>query len=149
MSYPDFEEFIASLNGRRARYLIVGGYALGFHARPRATKDLDVLEFEKLELTGPNLRGELKHPSELALLDQITQREPIIDGAVALGDNYRRALSEASGFKPYVDKFFDDVRVKTDDPRLTEARLRLLRKLESVVLRLADISEIVPDEKQV
>ena len=43
MSYPDFEEFIESLNANRVRYLIVGGYALGFHARPRATKDLDVL----------------------------------------------------------------------------------------------------------
>ncbi len=25
------------------RYLIVGGYAVGFHARPRATKDIDIL----------------------------------------------------------------------------------------------------------
>ena len=43
MSYPDFEEFIVSLNAQRVRYLIVGGYAVGFHARPRATKDIDVL----------------------------------------------------------------------------------------------------------
>jgi hypothetical protein len=43
VSYPDFEEFIASLNARRVRYLLVGAYAVAFHARPRATKDLDVL----------------------------------------------------------------------------------------------------------
>ena len=43
MEFPDFEEFIASLNDHRVRYLIVGAYALGFHARPRATKDIDVL----------------------------------------------------------------------------------------------------------
>lgn len=43
MIYPDFEEFIASLNARRVRYLIVGAYAVAFHARPRATKDIDVL----------------------------------------------------------------------------------------------------------
>lgn len=43
MSYPDFEEFIESLNVQRVRYLIVGAYAVGFHARPRATKDIDVL----------------------------------------------------------------------------------------------------------
>jgi hypothetical protein len=42
MSYPDFEEFIAALNARGVRYLVVGGYALAFHAKPRATKDLDV-----------------------------------------------------------------------------------------------------------
>jgi hypothetical protein len=43
VEFPDFEEFIASLNAHRVRYLIVGGYAVGFHARPRATKDIDVL----------------------------------------------------------------------------------------------------------
>lgn len=43
MLYPDFEEFIECLNARRVRYLIIGGYAVAFHARPRATKDIDVL----------------------------------------------------------------------------------------------------------
>ena len=43
MTFPDFEEFIASLNAHRVRYLVVGGYAVGFHARPRATKDIDIL----------------------------------------------------------------------------------------------------------
>ena len=41
--FPDFVEFIASLNAHRVRYLIIGGYAVAFHARPRATKDVDVL----------------------------------------------------------------------------------------------------------
>lgn len=43
MFYPDFEELIASLNAHRVRYLIVGAYAVAFHARPRATKDIDIL----------------------------------------------------------------------------------------------------------
>lgn len=43
MTFRDFEEFIASLNAGRVRCLIVGGYAVGFHARPRATKNLDIL----------------------------------------------------------------------------------------------------------
>jgi hypothetical protein len=43
LTFPDFEEFIASLNAHRVRYLVVGGYAVGFHARPRATKDIDIL----------------------------------------------------------------------------------------------------------
>ncbi|MCC7539087.1 MAG: hypothetical protein IT379_22890 [Deltaproteobacteria bacterium] len=41
--FPDFVALIASLNAHRVRYLIVGGYAVAFHARPRATKDIDVL----------------------------------------------------------------------------------------------------------
>lgn len=39
----DYEEFIAALNARGVRYLIVGAHAVAFHARPRATKDLDIL----------------------------------------------------------------------------------------------------------
>src|SRR5439155_7839172 len=109
-------------------------------------KELDVVEYQKAELTDPNLSALLEHPSELALLDQIERRRPVIEAAVSHGDNYRRALTEASGFKPYVDKFFEDVRVKTDNPTQTRARLRLLRRLETVILKLADISEIVPEE---
>jgi predicted nucleotidyltransferase len=42
MPFPDYEEFIGSLNEHRVRYLIVGAQALAYHARPRATKDLDI-----------------------------------------------------------------------------------------------------------
>jgi predicted nucleotidyltransferase len=38
----DYEEFIEFLNRLEARYLVVGAHAVAFHARPRATKDLDV-----------------------------------------------------------------------------------------------------------
>lgn len=38
----DFREFIELLNLNNVKYLIVGGYAVGFHGYPRYTKDLDV-----------------------------------------------------------------------------------------------------------
>ena len=38
----DFKEFIGSLNASGVRYLVIGGYAVAFHGRPRYTKDLDV-----------------------------------------------------------------------------------------------------------
>jgi len=40
--YPDFKELLSTLNAHKIKYLIVGGYAVGFHAQPRATKDLDI-----------------------------------------------------------------------------------------------------------
>ena len=43
MASRDYEEFIGALNARGVRYLIVGAHAVAFHARPRATKDLDIL----------------------------------------------------------------------------------------------------------
>lgn len=38
----DFKEFIALLNSNKVAYLIVGGYAVGFHGYPRYTGDLDI-----------------------------------------------------------------------------------------------------------
>lgn len=39
---PDFEDFIRFLNQYEVDYLIVGGYAMAFHGRPRYTGDLDI-----------------------------------------------------------------------------------------------------------
>src|ERR1700704_5967055 len=41
--HQDFKELLSAFNAGRVKYLIVGGYAVSFHAEPRATKDLDVL----------------------------------------------------------------------------------------------------------
>jgi hypothetical protein len=38
---PDFLDFITLLDQRSVEYLIVGGYAVGFHGFPRNTGDID------------------------------------------------------------------------------------------------------------
>lgn len=38
----DYFDMFAALNAANVRYLIVGAYAVGFHAEPRTTKDLDI-----------------------------------------------------------------------------------------------------------
>jgi hypothetical protein len=39
---PDFREFLKSLNSRKVEYLLIGGYAVGYHGYPRPTGDLDI-----------------------------------------------------------------------------------------------------------
>ena len=39
---PDFKEFLKLLNAHRVEYLLIGGYAVGYHGYPRATHDLDI-----------------------------------------------------------------------------------------------------------
>jgi hypothetical protein len=39
---PDFLDLLTALNAADAKYLLVGGHAVGFHGVPRATKDIDV-----------------------------------------------------------------------------------------------------------
>ena len=38
----DFEDFVSLLNKRQVEYMVVGGYALAFHGKPRHTGDLDI-----------------------------------------------------------------------------------------------------------
>lgn len=39
---PDFKEFLRLLKDHEVRYLLIGGYAVGYHGYPRATEDLDI-----------------------------------------------------------------------------------------------------------
>ncbi len=38
----DFKDFLRSLDEHDVRYLLIGGYAVGFHGYPRTTADIDV-----------------------------------------------------------------------------------------------------------
>ena len=38
----DFKEFLKLLNSHRVEYLLIGGYAVGYHGYPRATADMDL-----------------------------------------------------------------------------------------------------------
>ncbi|HKQ99147.1 MAG TPA: DUF6036 family nucleotidyltransferase [Pyrinomonadaceae bacterium] len=39
---PDFREFLQLLNSHDVKYLLVGGYAVGYYGYPRATADMDI-----------------------------------------------------------------------------------------------------------
>jgi hypothetical protein len=38
----DFKEFLKLLNEKAVKYLLIGGYAVGYHGHPRATNDMDI-----------------------------------------------------------------------------------------------------------
>jgi len=48
--HPDFKDFLKLLNSHKVRYLLVGGYAVGYHGYPRATGDMDIW----VEMSEPN-----------------------------------------------------------------------------------------------
>lgn len=39
---PDFKEFLSLLKSKNIQYLLIGGYAVGYHGYPRATNDMDI-----------------------------------------------------------------------------------------------------------
>ena len=38
--HQDFKDFLKLLNSQNVEYLLVGGYAVGYHGYPRATGDI-------------------------------------------------------------------------------------------------------------
>jgi len=38
----DFKDFLRLLNAHGVKYLLIGGYAVGYHGYPRATGDMDI-----------------------------------------------------------------------------------------------------------
>ncbi len=98
-----------------------------------------------VETAEPPLAKLLKEPAEIALLHELDARGPVIDSVLKSGENLRRAFVEAAQFGPAVDRFFTEIFVMVDDLALRKARLRLMKRLEQQILRIADISEIVSE----
>jgi glycyl-tRNA synthetase beta chain len=102
---------------------------------------------KNLDAATPDQGGQLTEPAEIALAREVDRLTPIVDAAVTSGTGYRQAFAEAAKAGPAVAKFFNEGRVMEEEGKLRDARLRLLRRLEGLVLQLADVSEIVPEEK--
>lgn len=88
-------------------------------------------------------RAALTEPAEVALVAELDRRRPPFEQALAAAD-YRRALTEVAALGPAVAAFFTDVMVMAEDLAVRTARLRLMRQIQSLILQLADVSEIVP-----
>lgn len=89
---PDFRDLFFEFNAREVRYLLVGGYAFSFHARPRTTKDLDVW-IDATPTNGPRVwqalvafqaplteltRADLEHPGVVFQMGQPPNRIDIL-----------------------------------------------------------------------
>jgi glycyl-tRNA synthetase beta chain len=94
------------------------------------------------------LRTALKEPAELALADAMIEKEPVFHRAVA-SKHFGEAVDLIAELYPYVDRFFNEVLVMTDDVSLRDARLMLLARLyRNIRQNIGDISEMAPEAKQ-
>jgi glycyl-tRNA synthetase beta chain len=92
------------------------------------------------------LDAKLRETAEKELLRDLMSRIPRVEEAAGRHD-YRTALSDLAALGPAVDRFFVDVLVMTDDPALRRSRLSLMAHLRDTVLKIADVSEIVAEER--
>jgi len=119
--------------------------AVAFKRVKNIARELPDGDYAVVDMVEPPLAAMLKEPAELALLQELERRGPAIDSVLKSGENLRRAFVEAAQFGPAVDRFFTEIFVMVDDLALRKARLRLMKRLEQQILRIADISEIVSE----
>jgi predicted nucleotidyltransferase len=75
--YPDFLELLRVLERHRVAYALIGGYAVGIHAEPRATKDLDIVVAPTLK----NAKALLKALREFgAPIDNLSEQDLVKPG---------------------------------------------------------------------
>jgi len=81
--YSDFKDFIKLLNKFKIRYLIIGGYAIAFHSRPRATQDIDIF----IDNSEVNAKKILKALDEFGFASLNIKKEDLIkdDAIIQLG----------------------------------------------------------------
>jgi glycyl-tRNA synthetase beta chain len=83
----------------------------------------------------------LEHPAERALAEAVGALAREVEPLLASGA-YTAALTRLAGLREAVDRFFDDVMVMVDDPRVRQNRLALLAEVSGLFLRAADVSRL-------
>ena len=119
--------------------------ATAFKRVRNIARELDDDVFGAEEKKHADLGKLLKEPAEKALLKEMDARRAVIEQAAKKGEGFGEAFAEAAGVGPAVDRFFTEVFVMAEDAQLRAARLRLMKRLERLILRLADVSEIVSE----
>ncbi len=83
----------------------------------------------------------LKAPEEKKLWDELTRVRKEVEADLDAGD-YETALKKMAGLGPWIDAFFDNVRVLDSEKHEVENRLALLREVDALFRRVADFKII-------
>jgi glycyl-tRNA synthetase beta chain len=80
-------------------------------------------------------------PSEAALAEALSRSRDQVGSALE-DENYLAAYGVLAELRPAVDRFFEDVMVMHEDPKVRDNRLALLRSLHELFSPLADFSRL-------
>lgn len=135
------DDFLLLARGFKRCSNILKGDTLPVEARAAAA--------ERWRAGGAGRGGEdfagLQETAEIELRDGVVEAVPELLAHEAAGD-YVAVFQTLSALGPRIDRFFDDVRVNTDDPELTALRRAFLREIHALFMRYADVSQVAPDE---
>jgi len=119
---PDFRDLFFDFNDANVRYLVVGAYAVTFHAQPRFTKDLDIW----IDAHGDNAQRAWEALAKFgAPLDDVTPSDLATPGMIlqiGVAPNRIDILTSLEG----VD--FEDAWPRRDTTRYGDCEIGILSK---------------------
>jgi glycyl-tRNA synthetase beta chain len=89
---------------------------------------------------------QLGEDAEIVLRDAVAAGADALAASEADGD-YVAVFKTLSGFGPLIDRFFDEVRVNTDDESVRGIRLAFLREMHALFLHFADFAQMAPEDE--
>jgi glycyl-tRNA synthetase beta chain len=107
----------------------------------RAANILKIAEREGTVTEGDVDQQLLVEDAEKQLNEVIDGAKPVVTKALA-DEDFAGAMTTLAAIRPAVDAFFNNVTVNSDVPALRINRLRLLRRLRSLMDRAADFSRL-------
>jgi glycyl-tRNA synthetase beta chain len=145
---PDEIEAVVSQNPTRIDQVVPRLEAVQkFRALPEAEslasankRVRNILKKTTVTQTVPDIQV-LLEPAEKRLYAAASELMPRVSSLWENGD-YSEALRVLAGMREAVDTFFDQVMVMADEPIVRNNRLALLRQLETLMNRVADISKL-------
>ena len=137
----DFKEFIELLNENQVEYLVVGGYAVGFHGHPRYTGDIDfwvAISKENAEriiivLNNFGMRSLALQAEDFMKEDMIIQ--------IGYEPNRIDILTSVTGIS-FEDCYSQKVRAEFDDITVDFIDIRNLRKNKAASGRGKDLGDL-------
>ena len=141
---PDFEDLLVLLHRHEVRYLIIGGLAFIYHAKPRYTKDMDLwvensrgnvdrANHALADFGSPTLLGQ-DDPEQIVQLGLAPNRIDLLVevGALRFEEAWARRESGTYGDAPayWIDlDSLEQIKSSIDDPRHQEDA-RVLREVK-------------------
>lgn len=128
---PDFRDLFAALNAAGADYVLVGGYAVSFHAVPRMTKDLDIFVRPSPENARKVMAALQSFGAPLADLSESDLSVPGTVFQIGIAPNRIDLLTAIDGVS------FDEATATTETMRYAEQDVRVIGKAALLKNKLA------------
>jgi predicted nucleotidyltransferase len=114
----DFRELLAEFESAAVDYILIGGYAVAFHGRPRATKDIDLLlegSSENLERASKALARFGAPGNIVSAIANMQESEVVFMGQAPLRVDFLRSIdgvSVSALFAQAIVANLDGIRIK-------------------------------------